>query len=958
MKSLRTRATLALLTTAGLVAGCSRDHYRQQADAEVYCLIEAKADHPHWALEDYTIDAGPETRFWDPFSLDCPPMPPDDPYSHELMHCVNGMCGDGCWHKNGDAPWVLNPDWINTLPRNSRGEVPLDLRTAVQIGLVNSREYQNELEDLYLSALDVTFERFRFDALFSFGNSLGLAANAQNRAVQGGNSTTNVDFDTNFGFSKLFASGGELVVGFANNLMWQFSGPDNPSNTTSLVDFTFVQPLLRGGGRAVVLERLTLSERTLLSNIRQMERYRRGYFARVANGRDAGQGPQRRGGVLGAGLQGFTGIGTGFGGVGGGGAGGQGAGGVAGGAGAGQAGGFFGLLQQQQQIENREANLASLRDSLAQLDAAYQAGRIDRFQVDLAQQAVFNAQSQLLTIRAQFQAQFDNFKLIIGLPPQTPTTLDDPLLERFQLIDPIIPPLQNRLADSQEESGELIIDIGERVLAPDFMADEQLLANLRQLSEELSDALEVHRQAAAHFTAVELDVEELTDALERRRSNLQRLRDGDQDAAALDIIREDIRSLADLPQKLKRDLASLEASFEAMPAQMKDLQKRLNTLGERLAAMEPDDRPQELAVVFGEFSDTLTTLSSYVLELSLIQARAGAESVVMEPIRLEEERAIAIARRFRRDWMNARAGLVDVWRLIEFNANELLSQLDFVVSGDVRNRGDNPIQLDSSTGALRVGLEFDAPIQRVAERNNYRQALIEYQRARRDYMNFEDQVARALRNTLRSIELDQLNFELRRAAIRVAIDQVELARLRLREPPKPGVATTFGATTARDLVSALSDLLNVQNDFLSVWVDFQVERLNLDFDLGTMQLDEYGMWIDPGSAIGDLSRLGYDDCDLGLDGEVADVTNPSTNQAPEPPTEASPDSPVEPMEPDLEAPAEDMPAELPQPIEPAAYYSEAVDQQDQTIPTQSWFKPVDKAPRSQGRATRANPLRR
>jgi hypothetical protein len=47
-------------------------------------------------------------------------------------------------------------------------------------------------------------------------------------------------------------------------------------------------------------------------------------------------------------------------------------------------------------------------------------------------------------------------------------------------------------------------------------------------------------------------------------------------------------------------------------------------------------------------------------------------------------------------------------------------------------------------------------------------------------------------------------------------------------------------------VSALSDLLQAQNDFLSVWVTYELLRRTLDLDLGTMQLDSDGMWIDPG----------------------------------------------------------------------------------------------------------------
>jgi len=41
-------------------------------------------------------------------------------------------------------------------------------------------------------------------------------------------------------------------------------------------------------------------------------------------------------------------------------------------------------------------------------------------------------------------------------------------------------------------------------------------------------------------------------------------------------------------------------------------------------------------------------------------------------------------------------------------------------------------------------------------------------------------------------------------------------------------------------------LLSAQNDFLATWVDNEAQRLNLDLDLGTMRLDDRGMWIDTG----------------------------------------------------------------------------------------------------------------
>lgn len=98
---------------------------------------------------------------------------------------------------------------------------------------------------------------------------------------------------------------------------------------------------------------------------------------------------------------------------------------------------------------------------------------------------------------------------------------------------------------------------------------------------------------------------------------------------------------------------------------------------------------------------------------------------------------------------------------------------------------------------------------RLAERNIYRQSLIEYQQ-QRNYYQYRDRVSQSLRANLRQTRLNEINFELRRATVLVAISQVDLTQLRLSQPPQVGVETQFGDTTARDLVQSLSDLLNVQ----------------------------------------------------------------------------------------------------------------------------------------------------
>ena len=148
--------------------------------------------------------------------------------------------------------------------------------------------------------------------------------------------------------------------------------------------------------------------------------------------------------------------------------------------------------------------------------------------------------------------------------------------------------------------------------------------------------------------------------------------------------------------------------------------------------------------------------------MSLLQARARLDAITFEPVDLTPEEGYCIASRYRRDWMNARAALVDSWRLITFNANDLQSDLDLVFSGDIGNVGDNPFGFRGTNGRLRVGLQFDAPLTRLAERNVYRQSLIEYQQARRNYYQFRDRVQRDIRDTLRQMQRRRL--ELRAAA--------------------------------------------------------------------------------------------------------------------------------------------------------------------------------------------------
>ncbi|MGD9648572.1 MAG: hypothetical protein AB7U73_22870, partial [Pirellulales bacterium] len=587
-------------------------------------------------------------------------------------------------------------------------------------------------------------------------------------------------------------------------------------NPLTIGSFSFEQPLLRLGSRAQVLERLTLSERTLLSNVRSLERYRQGFYVNLYNGRQTPPGPRRLGGLTGqAGLQGFTGVGnSGFGRIGGVGQTAPGGGGFTGGAGAAQANGFLGLLQDMVNIGNLEANVAGLRDSQIQLEAAYDAGRIDRFQVDLARQALFNAQSRLLTTRASYYSDLDAYKVLLGLPPDVPVRVVDPLLDRFQLLDTRLTRLQQRIGDLLDE-----------LRSPD-VADETV-------DELLARSLDSRRGAAAQVAIVEEDFE----ALEANRP--ARLRDLERLKRRSEVEGVQVGPLAYSKEAFLARVVELDRDFQALIQRFEATSALLQQLEAQAAGVDPQALRRELVKL-------VTQLSGQMQELLLVQARARLDTVTLVPVELEHREALEIARQHRLDWMNARTSLVDTWRLIQFNANLLRGGLNLIVNGSLGTTPNQLLALGGSNGTLNVGMQFEAPLTRLAERNNYRQSLIGFQQARRAYMQFVDGINQSLRVELRGTRLNQLNFELRREAVAIAINQVDLTRLRLVQPPRPGETTQFSVTTARDLVDSLTNLLNVQTDFLSVWVNTEVQRANLDFELGTMLLDPDGEWIDPG----------------------------------------------------------------------------------------------------------------
>ena len=159
--------------------------------------------------------------------------------------------------------------------------------------------------------------------------------------------------------------------------------------------------------------------------------------------------------------------------------------------------------------------------------------------------------------------------------------------------------------------------------------------------------------------------------------------------------------------EISGDLLSIEQSERRVVALKKDLAELSKRLEDCLGAVRCARRPRTTCrrtATSTSSSERSRNSRASCLELSLLQARARLDAITFETVDLTPEQGYCIASQHRRDWMNARAALVDSWRLITFNANDLQSDLDLVFSGDLGNVGDNPIDFRGTNGRLRVGL--------------------------------------------------------------------------------------------------------------------------------------------------------------------------------------------------------------------------------------------------------------
>jgi len=745
--------------------GCSRKLDPKTADLEVQKLLQ---DVPGFSWEPHE-----NSRLRKLSKDEFPMIPADDPDSRRVTERIQRSDA----YKEGNRSNPLEPsEWRAFLPHNQKGEIALDLENSMSLAVRHSRELQSQKEALYLTALDVTYERFRL-------GPRPFAGISGKSSKKGKEEFSDFQSRLTMGAQGVAGRGSNWVLSLANRLSVGLSGGDVEVGG-SMASLTLTQPLLRGASRRIYLESLTQQERRLLYNARNLEQFRQGFYLDVVLGVNPSRGVGATSSISTVSPP-TVGV-----------------------------SGFLGLVLDLQRIRNQEANVAKLRESLEQLEAAFEAGRIgSRLQVDQARQALFSGQSRLLASRSSFENRLDGYKLFLGLPADLPMVVTDNYVESFRLNDP-------ESSKFQDELNQILSKV----------RDFQKADSLQDLKKQVAHALKFEQKAQSILASVAKDIAIFEKVIPLRKKGFDQLR-----------ARPDLQELGMSVDTFNHD--DLPVLLQDLRIAKEKISKNLLDLFSELRLWQKAAGQNTLKLNRSQVVALLSDLSDLFLELSLTRASARLESIVLDHIKISPDEAYGIASNHRLDWKNARAKLVDSWRDVDIARDDLRTDLDLVLSGDLGSDSMGAGQFRSDESRVSVGIEIDTPLAKIKERNKYKASLVRYEQTRRDFLAYQDSILRSFREHQRLSNLFQLNFELSRAAVRGAIAQVDLARMRLGEPPKPGRNSQFGATTARDLVNALNDLLDASNRFVEVWIGYEAMRMRLAYDLGTMELTENGLWV-------------------------------------------------------------------------------------------------------------------
>lgn len=862
-----------------VAAGCTRQFFREASDRDVEGLLEEKSQFQPDSLNGWYVYPDHRSRFADlDRRMDRPRKPPDDPTAAALapdpqplrtkLHSKADREGQGYLEylrhsdqhnraalaqaaaedktppaKLGDPTRqgvyvttpVIDQSTFEAALKSSEPAYLINLEQALELSSFNSRDFQDRREDLYLSAIPVTLQRFSFMTQF-FAGTTAVRSRTGGEVPGGPGSAWNIN--STGSVNQLFPTGASVVARLANQLVIDL-GTGNPTIGLSNLTVDVVQPLLRDGGWAVTLEPLTQAERNLVYGVRSYARFRKNFYVYIAGGGELFNSPFSYAGLN------LRGIGPSL---------------------FAPSQGYLPTLQTSAVERNERENLRALNNYLA-LYREYQGrGDFSELQVGQVEQSILRGQGTLLARQKDLQDNLDGFKLQLGLPTRVPLELDEaptkPMHEMLEKFATARAEFQSLRSEAEQFRNRYLAPLQAFAGSPTAMFP--LIVPLRELANELVLNSTITRSTKKFRTSIKprWDRWKFFPNTERLRAEVKRSTD-------------ELRTLqveeAEYEKRKEPFPAAKTAKLESLPREIGIGQMELSLQEYEAVPDKKDTTPRSVAVLFEAVVNAFIRVMSEAREERQQLLRdswpklpgmtiEGAD-LLTEDLDRAQTIAAQAALANRPELMNSRGQMIDAWRRVGVVANSLLGvfNVGYNLNTNSTPNANEPFALGGSRSRHQLILNGELPLVRRQERNEYRTALIAYQRARRNVQATEDFILNEVRTDLRNLRLLAENYRIQQRSVEVAFDQVENSLDVLQSPPipdgaivgQPGRAAAQGqqqaanaASLTQQLLQAQDRLLQAQNGLYQAWVNFLIARMTLYRDVERLPLDARGAWID------------------------------------------------------------------------------------------------------------------
>ena len=233
--------------------------------------------------------------------------------------------------------------------------------------------------------------------------------------------------------------------------------------------------------------------------------------------------------------------------------------------------------------------------------------------------------------------------------------------------------------------------------------------------------------------------------------------------------------------------------------------------------------------------DNFKILLGISVDANVLLDDGELEALQIRHPELAVEDSINVALAARLDFVNIKDQLEDAVRRVDLSANFLKPRVDLVASASINSdpaKNDHFTLPELERYRWNAGLSVDPGLDRKAERNSYRAALITRNSAARTVIQREDEIKLQVRDSWRTLDQAKRSYEISEIGVRISERRVE----------EQNLLAEFGRSKAQDLVDAQNALIDAKNQRTQALVTHTIARLQFWNNMGILYIKDNGQW--------------------------------------------------------------------------------------------------------------------